>query len=379
MDLVSVARKIIPPKLRYAIQRRISLVDLKLRHRAESDPLSGVTGSGAEVSGPVRLGILRNAAQYHTHYVKAAQEMGVPFTVVDLYRSDWLERVREAECDAFLFWPDGFLGIWGRMLKDRVRMLEEEMGYLVMPSTDSAWMFEDKRRMAYWLGANSVPHPQTWVFYDRAEADAFAQTCALPLVFKTPFGAAASGVEIVKTRKRLRSLIARSFKSGIPAGGSDHRDREWGVIVLQEHVPIVREWRMVRIGDSYFGHPKGQVGEFHSGSGVAHWDIPSDPLLDMLHDITERGGFRSMDVDIFETEDGRFLVNELQAVFGASTSVDQSRVDGQAGRFVRREGGGWEFEAGEFARNACANERIRDILARLPAHTKGAEPAVPSA
>ncbi len=71
-----------------------------------------------------------------------------------------------------------------------------------------------------------------------------------------------------------------------------------------------------------------------------------------------------MDVDVFETTDGRLLVNELQAVFGASHSVDQMRKDGIAGRFVQKAGGSeWIFEPGDFARNACANERIRYLIA----------------
>jgi len=45
-------------------------------------------------------------------------------------------------------------------------------------------------------------------------------------------------------------------------------------------------------------------------------------------------------------------------------AVDQLRVNGQPGRFVRRASGQWEFEPGDFARTACANERIRDALVR---------------
>ena len=57
------------------------------------------------------------------------------------------------------------------------------------------------------------------------------------------------------------------------------------------------------------------------------------------------------------------LVNELQTVFGASHSVHQLKVNGEPGRFVRGGNGGeWVFEPGDFARNACANERVRYVL-----------------
>ena len=366
MSWVDIVRRWLPRPARYTLQRFVSLSDVKLRAWARANPLARVTAGDDNRSGSaVRFGIVRNASLYHTYFIRACQEMGVPFRVLDLARSDWLEQVAGSGCDTLLVWPDAFLSIWNRMIKERVHILEMEWGYPVVPAGSELWMYEDKRRMAYWLQAHHVPHPRTWVFYDRSEAESFAADCALPVVFKTAFGAAATGVRIVRSRSQLRSLVRRSFRGGMVPWGGDRRDRDWGSVLLQEYLPEVKEWRMVRIGDSYFGHPKGRVGEFHSGSGVALWDVPSDRHLDLLHEVTGKGGFRSMDVDMFETPDGRLLVNELQTVFGASVSVDQLQVNGQPGRFARREGTPrWVFEPGDFARNACANERVRDALAR---------------
>lgn len=366
MSWVDLARRWVPRPCRHWAQRFVSLSGVKLRESARQNPLAAVTASDENRTGsPVRFGIVRNAAQYHAHFVQACLEVGVPFRVLDLARSDWLEQVEQSGCDVLLVWPDGFLSVWNCMIKERVRVLEEILGYAAVPSSREIWMYEDKRRMAYWLQAHRIPHPRTWVFYDGAEAEDFARQCELPVVFKTSFGAAATGVWIVRSRRELHRRVRRAIRRGVVGRGMDRRDREWGSVLLQEYLPEAKEWRLVRIGDSYFGHPKGRRGEFHSGSGVALWDVPEPRHLDFLHAVTEASGFRSMDVDVFETPDGRLLVNELQAVFGASVAVDQSRVDGQPGRFVRSRGNGaWVFEPGDFARNACANERIRDALAR---------------
>ena len=363
-DWVEVARRWIPRRVRYAIQDHVSLQALKLRYRKSLEPLAEVHASDDNRAGsPVRFGIIRNAAQYHAHYVKACLEIGAPFRVLDLYAADWVEQVEGAGCEVLLFWPDAVLGTWNAMVKERVEVLESELGYPAVPSSHEVWMYEDKRRMAYWLAAKRVPHPRTWVFYDRDEARAFAAGCDLPVVFKTSFGASASGVRIVTARRDLHALVRRAFGRGIAPGGTDWRDRQWGSLLLQEYLPDVCEWRMVRIGDSYFGHPKGRVGDFHSGSGEVLWGVPDPRHLDFLHEVTELGGFRSMDVDLFELPDGTLLVNELQAVFGATYAVDQLRVDGTPGRFVRARGA-WEFEPGDFARNACANLRVEDALVR---------------
>lgn len=365
MSWVDLVRRWVPAPVRYAVQRVVPATDVKLRYRRRTNPLASITSSDDNRAGsPIRFGIVRNASQYHTHYVRACLEMGVPFRVLDLARSDWLAAVESSGCDVLLVWPDAFLSIWGRMVKARVEVLERHLGYPVVPSSAEMWMYEDKARTAYWLEAHGVPHPTTWVFYDRSEAERFAGTCDLPVVVKTSFGAASAGVRIVRSRRRLRRMVRRAFTRGFVPSGGDPRDRQWGSILLQEFLPDAREWRMVRVGDSYFGHPKGRVGDYHSGSGVVEWNAPEPRHLDFVYEVTTRGGFRSMDVDVFETTSGELLVNELQAVFGASFSVDQLRVGGRSGRFVRIGEGSWEFDPGDFARNACADERIRDALAR---------------
>ncbi len=147
-------------------------------------------------------------------------------------------------------------------------------------------------------------------------------------------------------------------------------ERHWGYAIFQEYHHDVNEWRMVRVGHSFFGYRKERVGEFHSGSHAWSWLDPPRPLLNLLREVTERGGYTSMDVDIFETTDGRLLVNELQTVFGASTPVDQLRVDGKPGRYVfdaeAKPGvDPWRFEEGDFSRNACCNLRVQYVIDAL--------------
>ncbi len=371
---VDIARRWVPRGVRRAIQRRVSLSALKLRARERANPLSDVVSSEDNPSGsPFVFGIIRNAAQYHRHFVAACLEEGVPFRVLDLSGSDWLEIAEESGCEVLLVWPDAFLSVWNRMVKDRVEILEHQLGFTIVPSSHEIWMFEDKRRMAYWLQAHDVPHPRTWVFYDLAECQEFVAACELPVVFKASFGASAAGVRLFQDRGKLARFVRRVFNGGFVPDGFDRRDRQWGSVLLQEYLPQIKEWRLVRIGDSFFGHVKGKVGFFHSGSGLVEWNVPEARHLDFLEAVTEKTGFRSMDVDVFETPDGKLLVNELQAVFGASHSVHQLMVDGEPGRFVRDGSRGeWIFEAGDFARNACANERVRFVIeAGLGSNSKG--------
>lgn len=369
---VDVARRWIPRRVRAAIQRVLPLTDLKDRWRSQRDHLAAVVSGDENRCGTsMRVGILGTRALFHTSYVAACQELGVPFVVLDVSADDWQKAVSESKCDLFVAWPDATLTPWAKMYKDRCDLIESEMELPVFPARLERWIYEDKVRTRDWLTANDLPHPKTWVFYERESALRFADGCELPLVFKTSFGAAATGVEIVKTRRRLTKIVRQAFRRGHVPDGHDLRDKQWRSVFLQRYIPAMREWRLVRIGDSYFGHPKGKQGEFFSGSGQVEWELPGKQHLDFLYKVTEIGQFKSMAVDVFETADGRLLINELQTVFGASTAVDQMRKDGRPGRMVRRSDDEWVFEYGDFSRNACANERIRYALRQLEQGTLG--------
>lgn len=374
--LVAALRRWIPRSFRYGVQRQVSLTSLKLWHRERTNPFSHVRSSTGKVGvSPYRFAIAINQAQYHQSYVKACVEMGCAFDVVDLFADNWIEQLTAHRYDALLVWPDATLRVWASLIKDRVDVASNHLGILCFPTSQELWMYENKVRTADWLRVHGVSHPRTWIFAQKAPCMQFVDSCELPIVFKTSFGASASGVRIVHHRKQLKNLVKEVFASGFVANGMDWRDRQWGLVILQRYLPNVTEWRLVRIGNSFFGHPKGKVGQYHSGSGTVEWDLPTDKHLDFLEQVTDLGGFRSMAVDTFETPDATLWVNELQTVFGARVSVDQTRKDGVAGRFVREnDTGPWRFEEGDFARNACSNERIRYLQSVLDTRSSCASP-----
>jgi glutathione synthase/RimK-type ligase-like ATP-grasp enzyme len=195
------------------------------------------------------------------------------------------------------------------------------------------------------------------------EALTFLATATYPLVFKLDIGAAASGVWIAKTRKDALAYVQTVFAKGLIGRRADARARQWRHILIQEFVPDIREWRIIRIGDTYVGHEKVAKGDFNSGSGKVGWLAPPRAALELIHAVTEAGGFRSMDMDVFQTPDGRFLINELQSVFGAFDTA-QMYIDGVPGRY-RRINGDYVFEEGRFCKNACCNLRIEDLLELL--------------
>lgn len=310
---------------------------------------------------PCKLGIIQCPLHYHKHYIAACRELGISYVLIDLTHSNWIEAVKTAQCDAFLVWPASSPTYFKDLFDDRLRIMAESMACILYPTVNEIWFYENKRRQYYWLAAQELPHPMTWIFYNSEEALEFLRHSDYPLIFKTNIGSSSKGVRILRNFNESRKIVDKCFKKGISLPRSDPYDRQRGSIYLQEFLPVVREWRMVRIGQSYFGHPKGRRGQFHSGSGLVEWDLPDLSLLELVKKVTDMGGFRSMNLDVFESRN-RLYINELHTVFGTSVSVDQMRFSGKPGRYVYESSKGWIFQPGDFARNACCNLRVLDLV-----------------
>jgi hypothetical protein len=362
----SIKLKKVPLWMIRLVERRIDLLGMRAAKWIAKDPYAQCPDESTyETAYPFRLGIVKELWHDHWPYIQACREMGVAYRLVDLARPDWIRRVEESGCQAFLVWPSVELSIWKQMFDERLKVMSEQLGKILYPSADELWFHESKRRMHYRLASRKVPHPKTWVFYDEKEALEFVEQSALPIVYKSDLGSGASGVRIFRDRSALRKHVQRCFRKGFTTYRRCGNDKEWGSILLQEFLPEVQEWRVRRVGDSYFGSQKLRAGDFHSGTGIDVWYDPPPRLLDFAREITEANGFRCMCLDIFETTDGRYLVNELQSVFGTALPYEMM-VNGVPGRYLYDGAtGAWRFEEGIFCQNGCCNLRVADLARRL--------------
>ena len=330
-----------------------------------------------------KLAILSNEVEDdHLLWIKACEELReqVDFEVVDLTRSDWLKRIKAGAFHGLLALPGGWTTAFKTLYDERIHILHSELGLPVFPSLEEIEVYENKKYLSYWLAANQIPHPKTWVFYNQEEAMEFLRTASLPLVAKMSVGGGGNGVQILKTRGAVRNYINNTFSGG---GATQMVGPKWrrkgflqrvihklkhlsefkakmklyrhlksevqkDFVLFQEFIPHTFEWRVVRIGNSFFAHKKLKKGEKASGSLLKGYENPPLSLFDFVEEVTDKKGFLSQAVDIFETADGTYLINEMQCIFGQSDPY-QMLVDGVPGRY-RRTGGQWVFEPGDFNR-----------------------------
>lgn len=313
------------------------------------------------------LGIVKEFTHSHRHYIATCRQMDVSYKVLDITASNWVEVIRNSQCDAFLIWPSPLMTIWKQMYDERLRVMVHDMGKIIFPSYDELWMWKSKRRMRDWLAAHNIPHPRTWIFYNLDEAKQFVEAAQFPVVFKPDFGDCARGVKIVRSKKEAQAILKKAFTRGIRLPGAHHLDLQWGNVVFQEYLPEVAEWRMVRIGESYFGFEKLRKGDFHSGSHAWRYARPPSQLLSFVRYVTDKGEFSSMSLDVFLTSEGQYLVNELQSLFGMLTpSEPQCVIDDKPGRMVYDpKTDSWKFEPGNFCENHLCNLRVKTTLRLL--------------
>lgn len=351
--------------VRKLIRSNINLIYRDLSIARESYNSAGNHASENNSYGsPYKFGVIKEFFNFHTPYETALKEMGIPYTVIDISVDNWISEVNNSNCDIFLFWPSSRSRLWNSIYYDRAKIMVEDLNKVIFPSLKEIWLYENKHRVRDYLQSHNIPHPKTWVFYDRGELMTFIDNCQLPIVYKSIMGATAAGVKIFRNRDKLSNFCLRSFDKGFVPYRMDLRDKQWGIVILQEFIEDCQEWRMIRIGDSYYGYLKLREGDFHSGSGKFSMITPPKKLFDFLKLVTDEGNFSSLNVDVFETKTSSLLVNEMQIVFGASHPADMLHFNGINGRMTYNSdlSEKWQFQAGDWSRNACANERIRFLL-----------------
>lgn len=309
------------------------------------------------------LGIARERWDMHLYYVAACYELGVSYVVIDIMSNNWLGDLRNSEISVLVVRPTVVTAAWKKIFDDKIRVLEKEIGLNIYPCADSLWLWESKHRTSYWLDANNMPHVEYFTFSRLKDALEFSRNCDLPIVFKSETGSGSRGVKIFRNRLSLKMFTLFYFLFGYRPFGATWSDREWGGLYFQKYVDADTEWRIIRIGESYFGYKKVKKGDYHSGSQKWEYGYPPVELLTLAKRIGNEHGFNSVSIDIFVSKGKPYVINEIQPYFGMEYKEEMLEIDGAPGRLYES-GDSWSFQKGNFCRNKLCNERIKHILGR---------------
>ena len=320
----------------------------------------------------MKIGIFTAFDNLNKKAINACIDLGLDYEIVDILSPDWVENVRKSDADGF-FCPSTLRNQECKtILDERYYFVSQIMHRPIYPNFLGLFIHENKRNMAAWLDYYNIPHTPTYVFVDKNQALEYVRQCQYPIVVKANVGAAASKVLIIKNKKEAERYVKKVFPTEKWILGRfnfgkwywnkykffkipDISNAQKNYVIIQDYQKIKWEWRILKIGDSYFGHQKLLKGEFASGSDRVGWVKPPRELLDLVRNICATGDFPCMDVDVFETVEGKYLVNELQASFGSYLDYQMS-IDGVHGRYVWRDGD-YHFEEGDF--NTFGSNRLK--------------------
>lgn len=338
----------------------------------------------------MNIGILYNEdPESAKKWQMACEKANLSFKMINLTSSDWLENILKEHFDFFLLRPPCSLMHYKNLYDERLYIISKILKFNTYPSYEESYIYENKKLLNYYLKANKIPHPQTWVFYSKVEALIFIDKTKYPIVAKTSIGASGSGVEIIKNKKQALKYIKQAFsKKGIKRRFGPNRvtgtPKKWlnkalqspsyltkkineyltiykhgerDFLIFQEYIAHDFEWRAVRIGNSYFAHKKIKFGDKASGSKGIEYVNPPISILDFTKELCEKHNFNFMAIDLFEDGKGGFLVNELQTIFGHVQKYILE-VNGKQGRYqyINNQ---WVFEEGNFNTNESYDLRLK--------------------
>lgn len=309
------------------------------------------------------VGIVKEKWHLHSNYVSACKELKISYRVIDFFSKDWLEDLKSKDIDLLIVRPSVQYAPWKDMFDSRLKLLKESYNIPVFPNVNELWLWESKLRTLDWLKLNRLPHPKSYIFYRFDELINYASKCNYPIVYKASSGSGASGVKILTHASQLKRITKKVFNSGFRSYRKHRLDKEHGFVILQEYLSDVKEWRIIRIGEYYFGFEKLKNGEFHSGSQTFGYGMPPEQCLNLVKQVTDTYDFKYVDIDIFITQEGKYLINEIQPYFGQKDDRELLRVDNESGRLTFNETTkAWDFEKGAFCENNLCNLRVLEMI-----------------
>jgi len=340
----------------------------------------------------MKIAILRNEDPGSgIFWETACQKADIEADIIDLCSMESINILKNGGYDLCLLRPPGAVERYKSIYDEKLYHIHHFLKIPCYPSFFECFIYENKKNLAAFLEFNGISHPKTKVICYQNEAMSFVQSCRYPIVAKTSIGAAGSGVIVLRDLSSAKTYINKAFngggikkrfgpnkqvgtpKSWLQKALGDpaylkkkllqyfrsYAETQRGYVIFQEYIDHEFEWRIVRIGDSYFAYKKFKVGDKASGAKNLGFGNPPLALMSWIRDITIEFKINSAAFDVF-VSNGQFLINEIQTIFGHK--MDHIlEIDGKPGRYLH-ENGEWVFEEGMFNSNKSFDLRLEAAL-----------------
>ncbi len=187
----------------------------------------------------------------------------IPYEPYDITRSDFINTAQRYDV---IVWrtETEYTRHWEAL--DKIEIIQNHLNKMVLPSSESVWMDEDKLREQYLFEVYGLPTIKTFVSQSKTEVMKYIENCSYPFVSKDRTCAHGNCVFLIKNKTQAKTLCEKIFSSGKETYVSYLRQKDY--VYFQEFVPNYGyDLRIVMVGNSYFGYYRyPREGDFR-GSG----------------------------------------------------------------------------------------------------------------
>lgn len=179
-----------------------------------------------------------------------------------------------------------------------------------IPSLDTQFANKSKENVTRLAWKYDIPVPKTYIFYDRAKADAFIENTDYPKIIKKSYGPSNYGgyfVHKVDSKEEAKELL---------------EEKKYYPIYMQDFVPMSADIRVMLIGHKpvcafWRRPPEGEwLTNTSQGGSMDYQDVPKE-VLDLAVKVSKSTNAEYWACDIAVGEDGQLRILECATAFAA--------------------------------------------------------------
>ncbi len=301
------------------------------------------------------IAIHKSEFGFHPSWKAYCEQENIPYKVVDCYANDIITQLQD--CSA-LMWHHSQGNPKDLLIAKQILFALEHTGFKVFPDFKTNWHFDDKLGQKYLLERAEAPMVPSYIFFDKAEAMAWADKTSYPKVFKLRGGAGSANVKFVRTKAEAHRMIQKAFRKGFgsydaygsikerygkwrqsktnlfdiakgfirliyPPKFSKVLGREYGYVYFQDFIPKNdSDTRIIVIGQKAFALKRYvRKNDFRaSGSGNFGYtkDLFDERCVSISFGLTKKLGLQVGAFDFVFDEDNNPLVVEVSYGYTAS-------------------------------------------------------------
>ena len=300
----------------------------------------------------MKIAIHHRSGSFSERWINYCEKNAIDFKLVNAFDNNIIEQL--ADCDALL-WHHHQAHFKDVLVAKKVLAALEHANIKVFPDFKTGWHFDDKVAQKYLFEALNVPLVKSYVFYDKKDALAWANSTDYPKVFKLKGGACSANVKLVRTKADAYKLIKKAFGKGFSQfdaranfqerlsrfkSGKDNflgilkgfyrllitpafsklQPPERGYVYFQDFIPDNNfDIRVVVIGNKKAAAEKRFVRENDfraSGSGKFSYEGIDKDFISAAFHISKKLEASAMAFDFVRAKNGQVLLIEVSYGFG---------------------------------------------------------------